>query len=201
MAGAPCAPQVACWASMVCRSTARHAAPAPAGAIKKWRALIGPTDSIKARGEAPQSLRARFGTDGTQNACHGSDAPDTAAEELSFFFARNTLGGLSSGMFSWGLGGHCCLEGQTHALMAKQCHCWLVLRYTVLMLAWQPANLLCRESISLAADCKLPTYTTSMVLQGDACRAKTPACASSSPTLCGRGRQAQSWRPCSSNSS
>eukprot|EP00891_Asterochloris_glomerata_P004550 jgi/Astpho2/4550/fgenesh1_pm.00067_%23_29_t len=62
------------------------------GAIKKWRALIGPTDSIKARGEAPQSLRARFGTDGTRNACHGSDAPDTAAGELSFFFARSTLG-------------------------------------------------------------------------------------------------------------
>ena len=94
LSGAPCAPQIACWAFISSRGTAGHVAPAPAGAIKKWRALIGPTDSIKARGEAPQSLRARFGTDGTHNACHGSDAPDTAAEELSFFFARSTLGGL-----------------------------------------------------------------------------------------------------------
>ena len=96
MSGAPCAPQIACWVFNSSQGTARHvAAPVPAGAIKKWRALIGPTDSIKARGEAPQSLRARFGTDGTLNACHGSDAPDTAAEELSFFFARSTLGRLN----------------------------------------------------------------------------------------------------------
>lgn len=58
------------------------------GAIASWRALIGPTNSDKARADAPQSLRARFGTDGTQNACHGSDAPDTAAAELGFFFEQ-----------------------------------------------------------------------------------------------------------------
>ena len=61
------------------------------GAIASWRALIGPTNSDKARADAPQSLRARFGTDGTQNACHGSDAPDTAAAELSFFFEQVSL--------------------------------------------------------------------------------------------------------------
>lgn len=48
-------------------------------AIGKWRGLIGPTNSETARKEAPESLRAKFGTDNTQNACHGSDAPDTAA--------------------------------------------------------------------------------------------------------------------------
>ncbi|KXZ44028.1 hypothetical protein GPECTOR_75g752 [Gonium pectorale] len=56
------------------------------GAIRKWRELIGPTDSNQARAEAPGSLRAQFGTDKTYNACHGSDAPDTAAEEVAFFF-------------------------------------------------------------------------------------------------------------------
>lgn len=62
------------------------------GAIASWRALIGPTDSNKARVEAPQSLRAQFGTDGSQNACHGSDAPETAAAELGFFFEQPGVG-------------------------------------------------------------------------------------------------------------
>lgn len=69
-----------------------------AGAIASWRTLIGPANSDKARADAPQSLRARFGTDGTQNACHGSDAPDTAAAELGFFFeqVRNPLPSMST---------------------------------------------------------------------------------------------------------
>lgn len=49
-------------------------------AIAKWRGLIGPTDTAQARQQAPSSLRAKFGTDGTRNACHGSDAVDTAAQ-------------------------------------------------------------------------------------------------------------------------
>ena len=56
------------------------------GAIQKWRKLIGPTNAFKAREEAPSSLRAQFGTDGTRNACHGSDAPSSADRELNFFF-------------------------------------------------------------------------------------------------------------------
>lgn len=32
--------------------------------------------------QAPESIRAQFGTNKTYNACHGSDAPDTAAEEV-----------------------------------------------------------------------------------------------------------------------
>lgn len=57
-------------------------------AIKCWRALMGPTNSARARVEAPQSLRARFGTDNTKNATHGSDSPASAAREIRFFFPQ-----------------------------------------------------------------------------------------------------------------
>jgi len=43
-------------------------------AITKWRTFIGPTNSLKAKQEAPGSLRALYGEDGTKNACHGSDS-------------------------------------------------------------------------------------------------------------------------------
>ena len=42
--------------------------------VLKWRQLIGPTNCQVARLEAPNSLRALYGTDGVRNACHGSDA-------------------------------------------------------------------------------------------------------------------------------
>jgi len=58
------------------------------GAIQKWRKLIGPTNTFKAREEAPSCLRAQFGTDGTRNACHGSDSPASADRELGFFFEQ-----------------------------------------------------------------------------------------------------------------
>jgi nucleoside-diphosphate kinase len=55
-------------------------------AITKWRTFIGPTNTEKARIEAPQSLRALYGTDGTKNAVHGSDSPISADREINFFF-------------------------------------------------------------------------------------------------------------------
>lgn len=55
-------------------------------AIEKWRTLIGPTNSENARKDAPNSIRARFGTDGQRNAVHGSDAPATAERELKIVF-------------------------------------------------------------------------------------------------------------------
>lgn len=55
-------------------------------AVSKWRSLMGPTNTNVAAIEAPSSLRARFGTDGTQNACHGSDSSRSAMRELDFWY-------------------------------------------------------------------------------------------------------------------
>ncbi|CAH2220402.1 nucleoside diphosphate kinase 7 isoform X2 [Pelobates cultripes] len=55
-------------------------------AVSSWRKLLGPTNSCVARSESPGSIRARFGTDGTRNAAHGSDSIASAARELEFFF-------------------------------------------------------------------------------------------------------------------
>ncbi|MEQ1896246.1 MAG: nucleoside-diphosphate kinase [Vicinamibacterales bacterium] len=52
-------------------------------AIAKWRALMGATDPAKAEAG---SLRKDFGLSIDKNATHGSDAPETAAFELGYFF-------------------------------------------------------------------------------------------------------------------
>ena len=52
-------------------------------AILKNRETMGATDPKKA---APNTIRADFGESIDHNAVHGSDAPDTAAFEVSFFF-------------------------------------------------------------------------------------------------------------------
>jgi nucleoside-diphosphate kinase len=52
-------------------------------AIKKWRSLMGATDPAKAD---PGTLRKDFGKSIETNATHGSDAPETAAYELGYFF-------------------------------------------------------------------------------------------------------------------
>jgi nucleoside-diphosphate kinase len=53
-------------------------------AIKKWRTLMGATDPAKAD---PGTLRKEFGRSIENNATHGSDAPETAAFEVGYFFA------------------------------------------------------------------------------------------------------------------
>ena len=59
-------------------------------AIKDWRALMGPTNPVVARSEAPNSLRALYGsqTATRHNATHGSDAPESARREIQFFFPK-----------------------------------------------------------------------------------------------------------------
>lgn len=52
-------------------------------AIKSWRDLMGATNPEKAE---PNTLRKLYGTNVGSNATHGSDAPETAQEELKFFF-------------------------------------------------------------------------------------------------------------------
>src|SRR5216110_1775385 len=52
-------------------------------AIRKWRTLMGATDPAKADAN---TLRKDFGRSIENNATHGSDAPDTAAYELGYFF-------------------------------------------------------------------------------------------------------------------
>ena len=53
-------------------------------AIKKWRGLMGATDPAKADAG---TLRKDFAQSIERNATHGSDAPDTAAYEIGYFFA------------------------------------------------------------------------------------------------------------------
>ena len=53
-------------------------------AIGKWRETMGATDPAKA---APGTIRRDLGTNIGNNCTHGSDAPETAAFELSYFFA------------------------------------------------------------------------------------------------------------------
>ena len=52
-------------------------------AIQEWRKLIGDVDSKKA---APGTIRQQFGTDIALNAAHGSDAPETAQQEIKLIF-------------------------------------------------------------------------------------------------------------------
>ena len=54
-----------------------------ADAIRKWRTLMGATDPAKADAG---TLRKEFGGSIENNATHGSDAPETAAFELGYFF-------------------------------------------------------------------------------------------------------------------
>jgi len=57
-------------------------------AIAKNRELMGPTDSTKA---PAGSIRGDFGTDIERNAVHGSDAPETARVEISYFFNASEI--------------------------------------------------------------------------------------------------------------
>jgi len=57
-------------------------------AIAKWRDAMGATDPAKA---APGTIRKELGASIQYNCTHGSDAPDTAAFEISYFFPGSEL--------------------------------------------------------------------------------------------------------------
>jgi nucleoside-diphosphate kinase len=54
-------------------------------AISTWRRVMGATDPAKAD---EGTLRREFGTNVEKNATHGSDAPETAAVEIAYFFSK-----------------------------------------------------------------------------------------------------------------
>jgi nucleoside-diphosphate kinase len=57
-------------------------------AIARYRKLMGATNPAQAEAG---SLRKRFATDIERNAVHGSDGPDTARQELAYFFSELDL--------------------------------------------------------------------------------------------------------------
>jgi nucleoside-diphosphate kinase len=57
-------------------------------AIAKWRETMGATDPAKA---APGSIRRELGESIQYNCTHGSDAPETAAFEIGYFFSGAEL--------------------------------------------------------------------------------------------------------------
>lgn len=57
-------------------------------AVAYLREVMGATDPAKA---APGTIRALYGSSIERNAIHGSDSPENARIELSFFFATHEL--------------------------------------------------------------------------------------------------------------
>jgi nucleoside-diphosphate kinase len=62
------------------------------GAIAKNREVMGATNPEKA---AAGTIRKEFATDIERNAVHGSDAPETAVQEIAFFFSGAELSSLA----------------------------------------------------------------------------------------------------------
>ena len=60
------------------------------GAIKKNRDIMGATNPADA---APGTIRADFAKSIDANAVHGSDSPETAKQEIAFFFTPNEIFG------------------------------------------------------------------------------------------------------------
>ncbi|XP_036298944.1 nucleoside diphosphate kinase 7 isoform X1 [Pipistrellus kuhlii] len=62
-------------------------------AICEWKRLLGPANSVMARGDAPCSIRALFGADCIRNAAHGPDSFACAAREMELFFPSSGVCG------------------------------------------------------------------------------------------------------------
>lgn len=55
-------------------------------AVRKWRALMGPTDITKA---TPGTIRHAFALDFRRNSVHGSDSLESATREIQLIFGRS----------------------------------------------------------------------------------------------------------------
>lgn len=60
------------------------------GAILKNREIMGATNPANA---APGTIRKEFALSVGENSVHGSDAPETAAQEIKFFFTDDEIVG------------------------------------------------------------------------------------------------------------
>jgi len=58
------------------------------GAIARWRELMGATNPANA---AEGTIRKKFAENIERNSVHGSDAPETASQEIPFFFSSSEL--------------------------------------------------------------------------------------------------------------
>ncbi len=58
------------------------------GAIAKNREIMGATNPAEAE---PGTIRADFADTVDENAVHGSDSPETAAQEIAFFFGEDQI--------------------------------------------------------------------------------------------------------------
>ncbi|MBX6328992.1 MAG: nucleoside-diphosphate kinase [Pseudolabrys sp.] len=59
-------------------------------AIARYREIMGATDPAKA---APNTIRKLHARSISENAVHGSDAPETAVKEIAQFFSENEIVG------------------------------------------------------------------------------------------------------------
>lgn len=59
-------------------------------AVEAYREILGSTNPEKA---APHTVRAKFALSVGENSAHGSDSPESAAKEISFFFAGREIVG------------------------------------------------------------------------------------------------------------
>nr|CAD7255960.1 unnamed protein product [Timema shepardi] len=84
-------------------------------AVSHWMEFVGPTDSERARVEAPGSLRALYGRDKGYNAVHGSKNEEDSKRELDIFFPSTQVGNLSPPRTSATLEGTLCIV-KPHAL-------------------------------------------------------------------------------------
>ena len=57
-------------------------------AISRNRTVMGATNPVEA---APGTIRKEFGTSIERNSIHGSDSPETAAFEISYFFKEHEI--------------------------------------------------------------------------------------------------------------
>lgn len=59
-------------------------------AVARNREIMGATNPAEA---APGTIRAEFAESIGENSVHGSDGPDTAAQEIEFFFSKDEIVG------------------------------------------------------------------------------------------------------------